>query len=458
MSARIIIIGAGMAGLTSALLLTAAGRRVVIVEKNPLPGGYAGPFPEGEVDADIRLPGFCSQGVILPLLQELGVLDRITLQPATWCLNIGGQRLGPGTVRDYAAGLAALFPHAAAGIRSYFTATEELLRVMRRLLIPHPVRHPQRLWSGLAFCGLHPLVAVRLGAACCRTVRQELSRHISDPAVVALLSRLGYPDFAAAVAAGMWHMFSGDYWQPHGGLRALTAVMAEQCRRQMADILYNRRVERIITAGRQVRGVVCQDGEVLTADYIVATVDYRWLFSRLLPPLSGRLINWAVRAPSTPYCTVVLPIDLSPLARCALGAVHHYLPDIPGLPAGAVVSFPQCLEETARLVYVSLAGVEDAKVAERATGQALARLGVDVTGKRRHILTPVGYAAWNGSPDGASAGWDMRPAMLRRTAWVGWRTPWCNLFYAGHWALNPGGMPAAMLSGYAAARAILRQP
>lgn len=455
MSGRIIVIGAGTAGLTCAWRLAAAGRTVVVLEKNAVPGGYAGPFPAAGVDADIRLPGFCSQGVILPLLAEMAVLLDLAVQPAAWCLNVGGRRLGPGGLSDYADGLAAMFPQAASGIRSYFAAVDALLRSLRRLLMPHPLQQPRRLWHDLAFCAVHPLALARLVAACRRTVGQELRRHIADPAVAELLSRLGYPDFAAALAAGMWHMFTGDYWQPRGGLRALTRLMAQRCLAEGAVIRYNTRVVQLITAGRQVRGVLCADGERIAGDCIVATVDYRRLFSRLLPP-SGRQRNWAALRPSTPYSTVVAQLNLSPLQRRSLAAVHHYLPDIPALPAGAVVSFPQCLDATVHTVYVSLAGVRDAAAARHAARQALQRLGV-TDGGDFHVITPADYAVWNDSPDGASAGWDMHPAVLRHTLWTGWKTPWRNLLYAGHWAMAPGGMPAAMLSGCVAARVILRQ-
>ena len=40
---HVVVVGAGLAGLATALHLLGAGRRVTVVERDPTPGGRAGP-------------------------------------------------------------------------------------------------------------------------------------------------------------------------------------------------------------------------------------------------------------------------------------------------------------------------------------------------------------------------------------------------------------------------------
>jgi len=43
----VIVVGAGMGGLTAASLLAKAGKKVLLVERNPCPGGYVGALVYG---------------------------------------------------------------------------------------------------------------------------------------------------------------------------------------------------------------------------------------------------------------------------------------------------------------------------------------------------------------------------------------------------------------------------
>lgn len=89
---EVIVIGAGMGGLTAAALLARAGKRVLVVEKEPRPGGCVVALFHGSYRFDTAarlIMGYAKEspfgpGPIYGLLDQLGVQDRpafVKLQP-----------------------------------------------------------------------------------------------------------------------------------------------------------------------------------------------------------------------------------------------------------------------------------------------------------------------------------------------------------------------------------------
>nr|MQY69264.1 FAD-dependent oxidoreductase [Bacillota bacterium] len=72
----VVIIGAGVGGLTCASLLAKAGLRVLVVEQSSRPGGYVGSFTRKGFTFDCAahfVTGCHENGTIGKLLRELGI-------------------------------------------------------------------------------------------------------------------------------------------------------------------------------------------------------------------------------------------------------------------------------------------------------------------------------------------------------------------------------------------------
>ena len=70
---KVVIVGAGMAGLTAAAYLTRENYNVLLVDKNERVGGLVGTFENDGFFFDSGPRAFVNSGIVKPILQDLGI-------------------------------------------------------------------------------------------------------------------------------------------------------------------------------------------------------------------------------------------------------------------------------------------------------------------------------------------------------------------------------------------------
>ena len=133
----VIIVGAGLGGLTSAVYLAKAGFPVTIIEQHNSPGGYATAFRRGEYSFDVSLHTF---NLPPDIYQELGLderLERIKIKKFLRVITPNKDLLLPDANPEaYLDLMCSNFPHEKEGIKSYlndcFTIFDEMIRISRK--------------------------------------------------------------------------------------------------------------------------------------------------------------------------------------------------------------------------------------------------------------------------------------------------------------------------------------
>ncbi len=286
---RVVVIGAGVGGLSAAAHLARRGLRVTVVEKNHQAGGRCSRFERDGHRFDVG-PTL----LVLPHLYEqefaaLGQnlrdrLDLLRVDPTYRLVFDGGETLSLTSdmerMRDQ---LEAMEPGSFRGYQAYL----EEGRRHYDLAVDGLVRRPCSSASEFFQPDL-----VRLVLALKLLVRHypHVGRFFHAPRLKAAFTfqdlYMGLSPFEAAATFSMmpFSELVHGVWYPRGGMYSVVGALEEIARGQGVDFTYGTPVDRILTEGGRAAGVRLADGRQLTADAVVANADLAYVHQNLLPP------------------------------------------------------------------------------------------------------------------------------------------------------------------------------
>ena len=481
---RVVVIGAGMGGLASAIRLATAGFDVTVVEAQTCPGGKmrtvdtaAGPADAGPTVLTMRHVFdelFDSAGAAL---DAFVTLQREPLLARHWWPDGSTLDLFADAERSAAAVGAFAGPRAEAEFRRFSARCARLFQAFDGpvlqaatptfgALAAHVLRRP----------GLIPAMAPL------STLAGSLARQFHDPRLRQLFGRYatyvgGSPYSSPAVLALVWHAEAAGVWRVEGGIHRLARALEALAASKGARFHYGTAARRIEVQSGRVAAVHLADGQRLPASQVVFNGDPRALATGLLgegargavpgPAVEPRSLSanvWTFaarpRGPDLHHHNVFFGPDpraeFRPIARGGL-------PEAPTLYVCAQdrgTGFePPDLERFEIIMNAPpLPGgtPEDIDTCRTRTFQTLAQHGLTfgpeppdsalTTPRIFEELFPASRGSLYGrSPHGLTAAFD------RPTA----RTTLPGLYLAGGGAHPGAGVPMATLSGRHAAEAIL---
>ncbi len=281
----VVVIGAGLGGLSAAAVLARKGRSVLCLERNSVPGGYAGSFVRGRYEFEIGLHELSGMGTAAepgPLHQifdELGMLDELEFCeiPEVFRSIFPGIDITlPVGWEAYEHTLCEAFPHERRGIHAFVGRCHALQREVRffsdlNLLDgpPSPAQVLQLPWKSRYIA--------RFGQVSFASV---LERDIEDPRLRAVICQLwgyvGQPPSRASflllgACLGAYVGYGPRYVK--GRSASLAMAYARGIERLGGELRLGCGVERVLVEGGRATGVITDHGEEITAGAVISNLD-----------------------------------------------------------------------------------------------------------------------------------------------------------------------------------------
>jgi phytoene desaturase len=488
----IVIIGAGIGGLSAAIRLAAAGRRVVVLEQNEQVGGKMGQWQQDGYRWDTGPSVITMRHVFDDLFASAGrrleeYLTLLPLDPLTRYFYPDGTRLD--ATSDWsrmAAQIAALDERDVEGYLAFLRYAAQLHRITGPVFIydqPPTVR---------SFLRVPPLDWLKVDAW--RSMQGKIEGFVRSPQLRQLFGRFatyvgGSPYQAPATLNVIAHVeLTGGVFYPQGGIYQIAAAMARLAAELDVEIQTSTPVEQLLLdtsrSTPRVTGVRLADGREIATRTVLSNVDVATTFNRLLPAsvadgalkrltrvepsCSGFILMLGVEGehPEVAHHNIWFSADYRREFQQIFADGHP--PDDPTIYA-AITSktdaqhAPSGCENWFILVN---APALDARTDWTTSAPAyrdrilatLAARGVDLRGKIRaeRMLTPLDLQNTTGAHRGALYGASpnnpltafLRPHNRSRDV--------NGLYFAGGTTHPGGGVPMVTLSGQVAANMILR--
>jgi len=264
-----IVIGSGMGGLTAAANLVKEGLKVLVLERNPHPGGTAYIYHRKGFTFPMGPLGFSHPELIRKTLEDLGCgedleLSRVHYRIKAFDLDIPLSLPYSEIVTEFSK----IFPLDASSIKEFFSSVEEVMSSQKTM----------------NFKPLHLKRASNISASA------YLSRLTKDWRLRRILGSIGTrePYSNLPLLAAMWNLMSHEgIWFPEEGMqsfceRLVRAVVGNYD--NTGEIRLNKDVVKILVDQGKVMGVILKDGTQINSSSVISNADYKTAFLKLMEP------------------------------------------------------------------------------------------------------------------------------------------------------------------------------
>ena len=304
---HVVIVGAGLAGLSAALRLAGAGRKVTILERESVPGGRNGLLNLNGYSFDTGPTVLTMPSLIEDAFHCVGekMSDWLTLKPLSPLYRAfyhdGSQIDVHANTEEMEAEIArTVSASEAAGYRSYVDFVTKLYKYEMKDFIDRNIDSPLNL--------LTPNLARLVALGGFRRLAPKVNTYLKDPRLQKVYSFQAMyagvsPQQALAIYAVIAYMDSvnGVYF-PEGGMHALPRALAAAAQKHGVEIHYNTTVTSIETRNKRAVAALTSNGERFECDSLILNPDLPIAWKELL----GREPQKVKKLKYSPSCVTML--------------------------------------------------------------------------------------------------------------------------------------------------------
>jgi all-trans-retinol 13,14-reductase len=490
----VIVVGAGIGGLTAAALLAKAGKSVLVVERHKRPGGYAHGFSRRgcRFDAGVHLvsgcgpEGYANGSIVYHIARALDIHEESRFIPVTPYASASFPDLAvnlPAGEDALVSALGELFPREREPLR-------ELSRLCRQLA--EELMVADELLDQAGATGISPARQLaRMFRYRRATLGQVLNEKIADERLrgvyASLWPYLGLPpsrlSFLSWATMSAGYTYEGGYYC-RGSFQSYADQLAASLKKQGGELLLDSSVRRIGVKNGKVTGIVLENGQVIDADNVISNADAGQTAELLIGKDNLPDAYWddlSRLSASISLFVVYLATDLNisshnraheafyfgsfdhehNFAMTEKGQPNWFSAAIPTLADSSLAPAGQHLMLLTTLCPFDV-GTSWRRAKTSFQQRLLEKAEKHFPGLNDHLLvvesgSPRTMERYTLNHQGAAYGWSPTPDQVGANR-PAVRGPLDGLFYAGHWTRPGGGLVGVSFSGMLAAQALLNIP
>jgi len=339
-----IIVGGGIAGMTSAAYIAKHGARVLLLEKNEKCGGLINSFWRDGFLFDGGVRALESAGIILPMLRELGIEIERVKSPVSVGVEDSIIRVNSKeSLKEYSDLLRKMYPGSEAEIESVVSFIK---RIMKDMEILYGVDNPlfmdfknNKSYFVKVYLPwlLKFLFTLRRIGKFQMPVEEFLEKLVQNRSLRDIIDQHFFKNTPTFFAMSYFYLYQ-DYFYPKGGVGTMAELVCEKIVQFGGEIETGREVTEVI-AGRKV--IVDSGGRSYKYKKLVWAADLKKLYSIVktddLPETSAKTVNTFRSEISKKHGTdsifsIFIAVDAPPEKFEAISSGHFfYTPSKKGL-------------------------------------------------------------------------------------------------------------------------------
>lgn len=493
----VIVVGAGLGGMTAASLLANRGLSVLMVEQQNKPGGSCTSFKREDHVFDVgtaMLYGFGEKGfrpfrfILNELEEPIEVVAHTTLARMTF---EGHPIIFWPDIDRFLEELYPLFPEERDNLRAFYN---DLYKMYENIVIKNEIISPPSEFSprqGLRRLLSDPLAIMKMQKLLSTRTSDLLKKYFHTPEIFEFFDKIcsaySYTtaeETPAVLAATMFidNHIGGVYF-PAGGAQMLPNVIEKAFERNGGQVLYRQLVDEILIRDDQAYGVRLQNGIEIQAERVIANATVWNIYGKLVRPehIPAERLKWAQSLiPTYPSMTLYMVVDRQGIPE-DIFPWEIYIENRKVIDSSDLTLYINSLVDATlcppeHLVVMAIApnmrkwphpdepGYRSEEYESQKQHEAermIDQIEIHIPGFRQHLRSLIigtpstieRYLLKNGGAVGGPKN-QIGQEMLNR---LHARSEWKHLYFCGDSTVMATGAPATVVSGVGAANVILRE-